>query len=297
MRTAIIGAFLLLVLIASPAAAEVVLNNGGVPGSQTIEISGSDLNVDVSELGSYGIVDAYFHEVSPGTTVTVTLSRPNGDTWTGSYGHIVTGVTGNVSYSLGPSPVTSHEYFALFPGDCIFWIGYASDLDAKTSGIALIDIPSHASDACYVPVPSINTLPITRIQATTDTGDEIRIVAHYAATSAVTGHIDHGAGQKTAGEYLSSLLDFVGAVWGVIMFSVTVFKFIFIDNFFAVLTLYESVVLAYSAHKARDIVVFARNVVRYNERFFTIIFKFIFGLASFLYSVIRSINPLSYLLP
>ncbi|QSZ66419.1 hypothetical protein RJ40_02355 [Methanofollis aquaemaris] len=273
----------------------IVLNNLGVAGSQTIEVSGSDLDIDVIEVASgSAIIEAYVYDVSPGTTVSVTLSRPNGDIWTGSYSHSVLGImgtTGNVTYTLGSSS-SSHEYLRIFPADSMFWIGYASDPDAETSGVALADLPSDPSEACYVQIPYINHLPITRIHLSTGSSDEIRAVVHYSSASAVSDHIDQGSDTTSAMDWLSQLLSFAGEVWSVIWVVISVFKFIFLDHFLAVLALYESVLIAYAASHSRDIIAFSRKMVRYNERLFTIFFKFIFGIVTLFYNIIRALKPI-----
>lgn len=285
----IVGIFLF-ILLSHPVSA-IALNNLGNMESQTLEVTGSDLYVDVSECGSGdAILDIYVYDVSPGSTVSLTLSRPNGDAWTGSYGHVISGLTGSETYSLGSSSF-SREYLCIIPSASMFWIGYASDPDNDTRGIALADLRAYSSpsDACYVPVSYISSLPITGIRLSTDTGSEIRVVVHYASLSAVQSHI---LGPMSWLDYLNFILSFVGQVWEIFLFCVSLFKFIFVDNFFAVLTLYESVILAYSAHSSRNIVIFVRRVVRYNVSFFTILLQFIFGVANFIYSIIRSINPL-----
>lgn len=282
---------ILLAIVVSPASAEITLINGGVLGSQTIEISGSALDVDVAEIGPYGIIDAYIYEVSPGTTVMVTLSRPNGDTWTGSYGHRISGVTGNVSYSLGSS-VTSREYLAIIPADCMFWVGYAADSVSETSGIALIDLPSHSSDACYVQVPYIDSLPITKIHLSTDNGDEIRIVAHYAKTSAVSEHVNQDLNQKSWTEYLSQLLEIATGFLTAILVLFAVFKFVFLDHFVAVLVLFESVTIAYAASQSRGFIPFIQKFWRYNEGLVTFLLKFMSYVLDFFYRIIQALKPI-----
>ena len=274
-------------ILVSPASAGISLNTAGVVGSQTIEMSGSNLDVDLSEIGSgYGILEIYVHEVSPGTTVSFTLSRSNGETWSGSYQHTVSGITGNVTRHFGDL-FASQEYVAIIPVDNSFWIGYASDSDADTEGIALADVGSDPSDALYIPISYINSLPITRIQLSTDTGDDIRIFAHYASVSAVSGHISEGSSS-----WLDQLLEAVGGFLIVIMVLFAAFKFIFLDHFVAVVVLFESVLISYAAANSSGLIPFTQKFVRYNERFFTIILKFIMFIMDFFYKIIQAIKPI-----
>lgn len=289
MRRCVAPAALLLLLsiLAYPASADITLNSAGVAGSQTLEMSGSNLDVDVSEIGlGYGIVEIYIHEVSPGTNVSFTLSRSNGETWSGSYQHTISGITGNVTRHFGDLSA-SQEYVAVIPVDNSFWIGYASDLDANTEGIALADVGSHPSDALYLPILYIDSLPITRIQLSTDTGDEIRIFAHYASASAISQHINDGSTP-----WLDQLLEATDGFLVIVLTLFAAFKFVFLDHFLAIIVLFESITLAYAASQSNGFIPFVQKFWRYNEAFIFFILKFMSYIVNFFYRIIQAIKPI-----
>jgi len=278
---------ILLSILASPAAADITLNSAGVVGSQTLEMLGSNLDADVSEIGSgYGIVEIYIHEVSPGTNVSFTLSRSNGDTWSGSYQYTISGVTGNVTRNFGDLSA-SQEFISIIPIDNSFWIGYASDSDANSRGIALADVGSDPSDALYIPISYIDSLPITRIQLSTDTGDEIRIFAHYASASAISQHINEGSTP-----WLDQLLEAADGFLVVVLTLFAAFKFVFLDHFLAIIVLFESITLAYAASQSNGFIPFVQKFWRYNEAFVFFILKFMSYVMNFFYRIIQAIKPI-----
>lgn len=270
----------------SPVSAELSLNTAGVVGSQTIELTGSDFDIDLSEIApDCAILEIYVHEVSPGTTVSFSVSRANGDIWSGSYTHVSSWLVGTVTRHFGNLSV-EQEYLAAIPVDNSFWIGYASDSTNNTMGIALADVGSVSSDALYIPVSYIDSLPLNRIQLSTDTG-EVRVFLRYASISEVSDHIDQGV-TSWSGQLISA----AGGVLSVVLTIFAVFKFVFLDHFVALVVLYESIVIAYTASHSDGLITFFQKFVRYNERLLMIVVIIINFILDFFYRLVQAIKPI-----
>lgn len=284
---------LALVLLAIPAAAEIVPNPGAVSGYQEIQISGSALDVDLSEVGpSYALANAYINGVSAGSTVNVTISRPGGS-WSGSYRYLHSGVTANISLVLG-SASSSWEYLAPVPTGNSFCLRYATDPDEETTGIVLSNVPPFDQDPAkyaYVPIQYLDSLPITRIQASTNTGDEITLKVRYAEAAAVSQSVQ-SYGQATQTDFLSQLLEAVSGFLAVIVILFAAFKFVFLDHFLAIIVLFESITLAYAASQSNGFIPFVQKFWRYNEAFIFFILKFMSYIVNFFYRIIQAIKPI-----
>jgi len=294
MRFAGVAVLLLVaLLLIPPSSALIEPNPGAISGYQEIEISGSSVDVDLSQVGSqYAVSNAYVYGVSPGTTVSLTISRP-GESWTGSYRYLHSGVTSNLSVTLEGTTATWGALSPVALGNS-FCLRYATDTDANTAGLVLSNVPPFDQDQAryaYLPIPYIDTLPITRIHATTDTGDEIKLVVRYNEASAVGSSIvNYGTATQT--NFLAQLLEVVGGFLTVILTLFTVFKFVFLDHFVAVLVLFESVTIAYAASQSRGFIPFIQKFWRYNEGLVTFLLKFMSYVLDFFYRIIQALKPI-----
>jgi hypothetical protein len=171
---------------------------------------------------------------------------------------------------------------------------YATNTDANTAGLVLSNVPPFDQDQAryaYLPIPYIDTLPITRIHATTDTGDEIKLVVRYNEASAVGSSIvNYGTATQT--NFLAQLLEVVGGFLTVILTLFAVFKFVFLDHFVAVLVLFESVTIAYAASQSRGFIPFIQKFWRYNEGLVTFLLKFMSYVLDFFYRIIQALKPI-----
>lgn len=280
-------------LLIPPSSALIEPNPGAISGNQEIELSGSSVDVDLSQVGSqYAVSNAYVYGVSPGTTVSLSISRPGGS-WTGSYRYLHSGVTSNLSVTLDGATATWEALSPVALGNS-FCLRYATNTDANTAGLVLSNVPPFDQDQAryaYLPIPYIDTLPITRIHATTDTGDEIKLVVRYNKASDVGSSIvNYGTATQT--NFLAQLLEVVGGFLTVILTLFAVFKFVFLDHFVAVLVLFESVTIAYAASQSRGFIPFIQKFWRYNEGLVTFLLKFMSYVLDFFYRIIQAIKPI-----
>ena len=280
-------------ILIPPSSALIEPNPGAISGNQEIELSGSSVDVDLSQVGSqYAVSNAYVYGVSPGTTVSLSISRPGGS-WTGSYRYLHSGVTSNLSVTLDGATATWEALSPVALGNS-FCLRYATNTDANTAGLVLSNVPPFDQDQAryaYLPIPYIDTLPITRIHATTDTGDEIKLVVRYNKASDVGSSIvNYGTATQT--NFLAQLLEVVGGFLTVILTLFAVFKFVFLDHFVAVLVLFESVTIAYAASQSRGFIPFIQKFWRYNEGLVTFLLKFMSYVLDFFYRIIQAIKPI-----
>lgn len=280
-------------ILIPPSSALIEPNPGAISGNQEIELSGSSVDVDLSQVGSqYAVSNAYVYGVSPGTTVSLSISRPGGS-WTGSYRYLHSGVTSNLSVTLDGATATWEALSPVALGNS-FCLRYATNTDANTAGLVLSNVPPFDQDQAryaYLPIPYIDTLPITRIHATTDTGDEIKLVVRYNKASDVGSSIvNYGTATQT--NFLAQLLEVVGGFLTVILTLFAVFKFVFLDHFVAVLILFESVTIAYAASQSRGFIPFIQKFWRYNEGLVTFLLKFMSYVLDFFYRIIQAIKPI-----
>lgn len=290
-RRALIIICALLAVACAPVSADLILNPVLVHNLTSYDFEGPSLSYSVGDSG-YTVSEVRVMKINPGTTVQITVIRASGSATVGQFSYQSADLlTSHMGLSLG-SGNASWDQFAPIKLNAAFRICYADNTTDSTSGLAMSDIPPFNQEdekVAYCPISHISSDPITGIIISSGSSVHLRVsVAPYENVQSSVSNYGHAA----SGGYLADLISFAANVWDVVLFAISIFKFIFVDHFFAVLTLYESVILAYSAHSSRNIVIFARRVVKYNERFFTIFFKFVFGIANFLYSVIRSINPL-----
>lgn len=286
---------ILLCLIALPCAgsATIVPNPGTISGYQTVEISGSSLAVDVTQIDSdAAISNIYVYGVAPGTTVNFSVSRAGGS-YSGSYLYQDAGVNANLSLSLGDSSA-SWEQLSIIKLNAAFCIRYATNSTAASEGIVLSDVPPFNQEQgkyAYLKIPYISNYPITRIQLSTDTGDEVKLVVRYNEAADVAEYVDKYSDAVNV-DYLGQLIDFVTSVIGTLAALILIFKFIFLDHFAAVVILYESVMLGYAASQSNGLIPFTQKFVRYNVGFFTILMKFIAFVLDFFYKLIQAIKPI-----
>lgn len=284
---------LVCVLLVSPASAEIVPNPGIISGYQEITISGSALEVDLTQIGSdKAISNIYVHGVSPGATVNFAILG-SGGSYSGSYSYQGDGINSNISLTLGNAAV-SWEELSLIKMGASFCIRYATDSNTSSEGLVLSNVPPFDQDQdkyAYLAIPHISSCPVTGIQLYTSTGDEVELTVRYNDAADVVKYIDTYSDAVTY-DYLGQLIDFVVYAMGALTTLILIFKFIFLDHFGAVVILYESVLIGYAASQSNGLIPFVRKFVRYNESFFTIVQKFITFVLDFFYKLIQAIKPL-----
>jgi hypothetical protein len=294
MRWAAIAIMVILMAsyVAPPVSAEIVTNPVLVSGLENYDITGTTLSYGVTDHPGYAISELRVSKIAPDHPVFITLVQASGNTITGQFCYeSVDLLTARMNLTLGSSRV-SWTQLAPAKLNSHFRVCYADDTNSTLSGLAMTDLPpfNQGEDKiAFFAVPYTSSDPIVAVTVTSS--DTITLRVTVAPSENVASSVSSYS-KASSGGFLSDMISFVAEVWSVITLAISVFKFIFVDHFLAILALYESVLIAYAAHSSRNIIAFARLMVRYNERLFTVFFKFVFGLVTFFYNIIRAVKPI-----
>jgi len=277
---------LLALLTVPAAAAEVVPNPLLIDGNEEITIEGTAVQIDTLQIGPNLVIsDIFVYGVAPGTTVSITVGRP-GETYTGSFQYVPDGVYSNMSLVLGDG-VASWRQLSPVKLNAAFCIRYATT--NTSSGIVLSDVPPfNQNNLAYCAVPGISSAPLTSVSVSADNDDQITVRVRYNAISAVGSGVD----SYGKSDYVGQITGFFLSISVIIFTLLAVFKFIFLDHFLAVIVLYESVLIGYTASNSRSLIQFTQKFVKANERLFTIILKFIAFVLDSLYKLIQAVKPI-----
>ena len=94
------------------------------------------------------------------------------------------------------------------------------------------------------------------------------------------------------GTYACSVLDIAGVLVGLVMDTFYWFKFIFVDNGLLFFTLFEALVLAYTALTSRDIFVFFRRYIDVHKAMFSFLVGVVRAIIQIFTSIIQAIGSL-----
>lgn len=293
---------LLLLLLIAPTTGAIIPNPVGIKGNEEITVEGTAVTIDTLEIGpDLAISDIFVYGVAPGTTVHITVGRP-GETYTGSFSYQSSGAfseMSNMTLALGDGHAFWRQ-LAVVKFGASFCIRYANNTDAGTTGIALSDVPPwHQDYLAYQPVPWIASAPLTSVSVSTDNGDPITVRVRYNSVSEIEPCVENYGKNLPPGGLLGSAIDFVTLltdffvmVLSIVTILIAVFKYVFVDHFIAVVVLYESILIGYTASNSRSLVQFVSKFVKSNERLFAVILKFISFVLDSLYKMVQAVKPI-----
>lgn len=156
----------------------------------------------------------------------------------------------------------------------------------------LIRSPSLEHDTAYQQVDTILNYPLIRISG--NSNEEVKIRIYYTDSDQYVESVQEYM-QKNPNSInfsFTGLWNFISSSIDVIYLIIQIFTFIFIDHFFAVVALFESVMIAYSAAQSRDIITFAKKVIQANKSFFEFIFGVFAAIVNLICKLITAISPL-----
>lgn len=292
--TSLLPLLLALLFVTSPASAAIITNPVLVHDLENYDFEGSHLTYDVSDQPGSAISEFRVSKIEPDIPVEFTFVQASGNAISGRFCYErVDRLSNRMNLALGSAHV-SWIQFAPIKFNSHFRVCYADDTNTSLSGFAMTDIPPFNQEEdkiAFFAVPYTSSDPIVAVTATSDYSINLRVTV-APSENVASSVASYSKASGTSGGFLSDMISFVAEVWSVIMLTISVFKFIFVDHFLAILALYESILIAYAAHSSRNLIAFARMMVRYNERLFTIFFKFVFGLVNFFYNIIRALKPI-----
>lgn len=294
-------ALLLVGLLVAPAAAATLTPLGvALTGTEQIRVEGPDLSVDVAEIApGNAVTQISVYGIRPDRTAQIMLYQGNRLTCSGTASYVDAGYCGshaNISLALGGSSVSWEELAPLGHKSAVM-IRYgmsATDAgDLISTGILLSDTPPFGQSQdqyAYQEITGIVQSPITRVEVVSSDGEDLRLYVLHAPAdelaTALNGRSDPG--QK---DFVGKISSFVFSVLDIIMTGIAVFKFVFVDHFFAVIVLYESIALAYAASQSRGIIPFFQKFARYNRGLIYFLMKAIGFVMEFFYRIIQALKP------
>ena len=279
---------LLVILVCIPAASAV---SAGNYTTLNVWTAGSDSMTfsDVSIVSFNSIEDAdvsavseiEFSGVKPGTYDLI-LTQANGIVHTGQIIYESSGLLGTSGNWTLTLDGYSHSWSGLNvePLGKLYIGTYAENIDTEEKGLILVDgwigntiigTVTGEYNCVFSPVSTIEAYPITQVEIQgTDTFSVMISYGDYKTVSEEIGDSD-----LSVWDWIGNLFSFVGNVGGILFAIMAAFKFIVVDHFFALVVLYESLIMAYAASNSRDIFTFCKKLFRYNKSLFTAILGFI----------------------
>jgi hypothetical protein len=291
---------LVLALLIAPGAAATLTPLGIAISDTSVRIEGSDLSVDLAEIApGTGATSIGVYGIRPGRTAQIRLYQGDHLACTGSASYEDAGLWGshaNISLALGGSSVSWEELAPIGHQSAVmlrYGMSATDDGAIRSTGLLLSDIPPFGQSQdqyAYQEVAGIISSPVTRIEVISSDGGELRLLAYYApAEELATALI--GRSNPENKDFIGKLSSFVFSVLDIIMTGIGVFKFIFIDHFFAVIVLYESIALAYAASQSRSIIPFFQKFTAYNKGLIYFLMRVVQFVMDFFYKIIQALKP------
>jgi len=178
---------------------------------------------------------------------------------------------------------------------------YAVNDDTNAKGILLHEQFKDVSvyyieHYVFSPIPDIVDNPITKVHFESE--EPITFAVTYGDITTLRENLLQGLGYEYAKPDQSlivtayDLLDsFISSIPVVVML-LAMFKVIFLDHFFEVILIFESVVIAYSAATSRDFMSAGTKIVRYNRALFEAILGFLGWLVGIFHKILTAIGSL-----
>ena len=135
-------------------------------------------------------------------------------------------------------------------------------------------------------VPLINTIYRIQIQA----NKPVEVTAWIAPEDDIYDQIN--ARQEGTAGFLEYLGEIAGSIIGVVTLVWVIFKTVFIENFTLTVALYETIVMAYSFNKARDIFQAFSMLIRYNKAFLEFMVWILESIVSIITRIINAFKPI-----
>lgn len=260
----------------------------------------SDVSVvsfDAFEQDAAAISEVTIFGINPGT-YTLVFSQANGHIHTGSIIHESSGLLGSSGNWTLMLDGYSHSWTGLnlqVLGE-MYIATYAQDIDTGQKGLIIVDgwigntiigTVTGQYNCVFSPDSSLAAYPVTQFEMYGT--DEFTVTIGYGDYESVSEEISNE--DISVWSWVGNITGFVGNIGNILFISIGIFKFIFVDHFFSIVVLYESVAMAYSASKSRDIFTFVKRFVRMNKALFEIIIGFISVIISIFHRIIDALKP------
>lgn len=294
MKKIIFTVFFILLLVSIATAGNYSTLTGYNLGEQKTFEDITYLSFDASEYDS-AVTEITIYYINPNSRVDFVFTQWDNTDHSGYINYTKDALSGTYEIDIdGYSKTWTGAELPIALGGKQYFSTYGRDLDTNEKGLILSevwigDIFTFSPNAVFSPVSNIEQYPIKEIYFAST--DQISIIIRYQELDTAIDYITEGADNSNFLTWIANLVSFIGEVIGIIWIFVDIFKFIFIDHFLEIITLYITITSAYCAGTSRDLMSFLKKWVGFQKKLIEALIGFIMAIINIFYMIINALIP------